>query len=71
MDFVLIDLLAQRESVKQHVQGWTTDAILEWMSQYGEVKYNPKILTYAFRSNADGRFTAFRFSDKDELLIIR
>jgi hypothetical protein len=71
MDFVLIDLLSQREAVKRYVQDWTKDSILEWITQFGEVRFWPRHSTYSFRSNADGRFYSFWVSDTGELQIIR
>jgi hypothetical protein len=36
-DFVLIDLFSQRAAINRYVDGWSKEAILAWMSQYGSV----------------------------------
>jgi hypothetical protein len=34
-DFVLIDLYSQREAILRYVEGWSKQAVLAWMCQYG------------------------------------
>jgi hypothetical protein len=56
-EFVVIDLLAQKEAVRAHVSGWPLDAVVSWLSQFGTVE------EVAFRQAGDYPPT-FRFSSK-------
>jgi hypothetical protein len=76
-DFVLIDLLAQREAVYKHVAGWSPDEILAWMEHYGKVVRHEveqkwgRYTLYSFQSNVDGRLYGFFFTDNGKLALIR
>ena len=69
-DFVLIDLLNQRDAVCSHVYGWQPDEVLSWMRQYGTVSNHPKSSeVYVFCSNIDGNRTLFSFTESGELQV--
>ncbi|MEO8608694.1 MAG: hypothetical protein ABI690_12465 [Chloroflexota bacterium] len=40
-DFTLIDLYSQRKAVNRYVRGWSRDAVLSWLTQYGVVTEHP------------------------------
>ena len=69
-NFQLIDLVSQREAVRQHLKGWPVDDIIEWIAARGEL--SQRIIlgreTYFFES-AVGRQAAF-FFDGNEIVFL-
>jgi len=51
LNFVLIDLYAQREAVYGYVDGWSKEQILAWMCQYGGVLFHAYITHLTQSSN--------------------
>jgi hypothetical protein len=71
-EFTLIDLDSQADAVAQYTQGWSVQNILDWMGQYGEVNkipmpHNDRAFVFIARA---GIHTAFRFTEKDEIIIL-
>ena len=72
-DLTLIGLYSQREAVKDYVQGWPVEAVLEWMRRFGTVTsfeipvHSMRI--YRFLSLA-GLPCLFYFRENGELVII-
>jgi hypothetical protein len=69
-EFVLIDLYSQRHCVREFVQSWSLEEIVDWLNHFGKVfisghRYGQ---TYYFRS-ASGLECAFWFSDENGLQI--
>ena len=72
-EFVLLDLDSQVDAVAQHTQGWSAKSILDWMRQQGQIKeipnlYNDRAFVFISKS---GIHTRFRFTEKDEIIILR
>ena len=69
-NFQLIDLVSQREAVRQHLKGWPGDDIVEWIAARGEL--SQRIIqgreTYFFESAA-GRRAVF-FFDGNEMVFV-
>ena len=68
--FHLIDLVSQRDAVRQHLKGWTADDILAWLAARGQVS---KISTsgpdtFLFES-AIGCQAAFFFNGDDMVFV--
>ena len=38
MELVIIDLRSQVKALRPHLQGWTKEEIIIWLSQYGKVE---------------------------------
>jgi hypothetical protein len=63
-DFVVIGLPSQEEAVREHVKGWSLDAVVSWLSEFGTVEMvafrEPDDYPTTFRfSSASGRHAAF------------
>jgi hypothetical protein len=69
-DFHVVDLDAQADHIARHVQGWSKDAILDWLSTFGQVrKIRPNSDSYVFYA-ASGTMTGFVLRDSGEFLIV-
>jgi hypothetical protein len=71
-NFLLLDLTTQVSEVNRYTKGWTKEALISWLFQYGSVK---KIVhpndnnLYVFFSSA-GVITGFRITEANQLVII-
>jgi hypothetical protein len=69
-DFHLIDLVSQREAVRQHVMGWSVEDIVRWLAMRGKVsKRSISGQQIFFFESAIGRQAGF-FFDNDEMVFI-
>jgi hypothetical protein len=73
-DFVLIDLYSQARAVQQHIQNWTKEEILDWLSFFGRIVIieDELPIRFVFVPNVnDQLWTPFYFTETDELIIVR
>jgi hypothetical protein len=69
--FRIVDLASQADEIRRYTLGWTTQEMLAWFQQYGEViklasPYDDAL--YTFRSPA-GLLTAFRLTESGDFII--
>ena len=69
-DFRLIDLVSQREAVRQRVKGWAADDVVAWLSARGQLSKRTVSdrEIFSFESTA-GRHATF-FFDGDEMVFV-
>jgi hypothetical protein len=69
-DFHIVDLIMQREAVRQHTRGWSSGEVVAWLASRGHL-YRRNIVgreTYFFESGI-GLEAAF-FFDGDEIVFV-
>ena len=69
-DFHLIDLISQREAVRQHLRGWSVEEIIAWLAARGRVdKRSISGRETFFFESAVGHQAAF-FFDGNEMIFL-
>jgi hypothetical protein len=69
-DFQLVDLVSQREAVRQHVKGWSVADIVAWLAAHGELtKRSVSGREVFYFQSAVGREAVF-FFDSDKMVFV-
>ena len=69
-DFHVVDLISQREAVRDHSRGWSADELVAWLATRGRLyKRNIAGQDVFFFESAAGREAAF-FFDGDQMVFV-
>lgn len=69
-EFHIVDLISQREAVRQHSRGWSADEVTAWLATRGHLyKRNIAGRDTFFFASAVGREAVF-FFDGDQIVFV-
>ena len=69
-DFQLIDLVSQREAVREHLGGWSADDILAWLGARGQLSKRNIFGCDTFFFESTLGFEAVFFFNGDEMIFV-
>jgi len=69
-EFHIVDLISQREAIRQHSRGWSADEVVAWLATRGRLhKRNIAGRDTFFFESAAGREAVF-FFDGDQIVFV-
>ena len=69
-DFRLIDLVSQREAVRQHLRGWSAGEMVAWLAARGQLSKRNILGRDTFFFESTLGFEAAFFFNGDEMIFV-